>query len=222
MRNCTLLLGRACLRQTSQCARQPITRTTIRTFTWTRAQQQKSFCQNARQFFRSPPPPVKGGTACLAALSPAAFIELSEEERDDGKTGEEHMLEASRAEIEDYVPEALRGSRKIRRAIWKFLDRYLIEPVATGFRFLYLCIIFVPVIVTVPVMWLGPTNKDRDNERSGTLWWYGFLVRSMERAGAAFIKARGTFFRYKIVTDSDSLVNGLLLEQTYSRPKCVR
>jgi len=49
-------------------------------------------------------------------------------------------------------------------------------------------IIFVPVIVAIPAIWIGDRVKDRDNERKGTLWWYGFLVSSMERAGAAFIK----------------------------------
>ncbi|KAJ9621188.1 hypothetical protein H2203_007239 [Taxawa tesnikishii (nom. ined.)] len=132
----------------------------------------------------------QGGTACLAAaaLSPAAFIQLSEEDNGDEKTGEEHMLEASRAELEEYVPESLRGSKTVRRSIWRFVTAYIVEPIATGLRFLHLVIIFVPVIAAVPVIWLGSRQKDRDNERSGTLWWYGFLVRSMERAGAAFIK----------------------------------
>ncbi|KAK6389259.1 hypothetical protein LTR65_006838 [Meristemomyces frigidus] len=98
------------------------------------------------------------------------------------------MLELSRQELDDYVPEVLRGSRKWRKTIWRALDTYLIEPLATGFRFLHLVIIFVPVICTVPVMWIGARRPDRDNERTGTLWWYGFLVASMERAGAAFIK----------------------------------
>lgn len=124
----------------------------------------------------------------LAALSPLAFVELSEEEGGDGETGEGRMLEASRQEIAEYVPEYLRGSRKIRRGIWRFFDTYIIEPIATGLRFLHLVFIFVPVIATVPIIWLGAKQKDRDDERSGTLWWYGFLVSSMERAGAAFIK----------------------------------
>jgi aarF domain-containing kinase len=51
-----------------------------------------------------------------------------------------------------------------------------------------LIFIFVPVIVTVPVIWFGQRQPERDNERSGTLWWYAFLVNGMERAGAAFIK----------------------------------
>jgi len=100
------------------------------------------------------------------------------------------MLQASRKELDEYVPERLRGSRKIRKAIWKFLDTWIVEPIATGFRLLHLIIIFVPVIVTIPAIWLGRRQKDKDDERTGTLWWYGFLVRSMERAGAAFIKVR--------------------------------
>lgn len=98
------------------------------------------------------------------------------------------MLEVSRQELAEYVPERLRGSKKIRRGIWRFLDTYIVEPIATGLRFLHLVVIFVPVIVTIPAIWFGARNPDRENETSGTLWWYGFLVASMERAGAAFIK----------------------------------
>lgn len=115
-------------------------------------------------------------------------MKLSEEDIGDGKTGEEHMLEASRAEIEKRLPEDVHGVRRAWKALVLFLDSYIYEPIATGFRFLHLVIIFVPVIVTVPAIWVGRRRKDRDNERSGTLWWYGFLVRSMERAGPAFIK----------------------------------
>jgi len=126
----------------------------------------------------------------LAALSPAAFVSIAEddENHDDHKTHEEQMLEISRKELAEAVPEGLQGSRKYRRAIWRFLDTYLLEPLATGLRFLHLVLIFVPVIVSVPVVWFGARQADRDNERTGTLWWYGFLVASMERAGAAFIK----------------------------------
>ncbi len=62
------------------------------------------------------------------------------------------------------------------------LDLYIWEPLCTGARFLQLAVIFVPVILTVPVLWIGPRQPDRDNERSGTLWWYGFLVNAMELA----------------------------------------
>ncbi|CAF9934368.1 hypothetical protein IMSHALPRED_009680 [Imshaugia aleurites] len=98
------------------------------------------------------------------------------------------MLEASRAEIAKEIPEDVRGLRRVWRAIYLFVDTMIVEPIATTFRFLHLVIIFVPVIGTMPLIWLGKRQKNRDNERSGTLWWYSFLVRSMERAGPAFIK----------------------------------
>lgn len=98
------------------------------------------------------------------------------------------MLEASRKELDEQVPAVLESSTKYRRGIYFFIEDYIIEPIATGLRFLHLVFIFVPVIVTIPAIWLGQRQANKDNERSGTLWWYGFLVSSMERAGAAFIK----------------------------------
>jgi len=131
------------------------------------------------------------GAAGGAILSPLAFVDVANDKSGHGeKTHEEAMLEASRKELDEQVPHALRHSTKYRRGIYFFIEDYIIEPIATGFRFLHLIIIFVPVIVTIPAIWLGSRQPDRDNERSGTLWWYGFLVGSMERAGAAFIKVR--------------------------------
>lgn len=100
------------------------------------------------------------------------------------------MLEVSRKELEQQVPKVLENSTKYRRGIYFFIEDYIIEPIATGFRFLHLVIIFVPVIITIPAIWLGARQPNRDNERSGTLWWYSYLVLSMERAGAAFIKVQ--------------------------------
>lgn len=133
---------------------------------------------------------ARGKTAlwAVSALTPAAFIQLSEGDYGDGKTPEQHMLEASRAEIRKRVPDDYHGLRRAWTGFYLFLDQFIYEPIATGFRFLHLVIIFVPVIVTAPAVWIGRRRKDRDNERSGTLWWYDFLVRSMERAGPAFIK----------------------------------
>lgn len=130
------------------------------------------------------------GRKCIwaAALTPAAFIELSEEDNGDGKTPEEHMLEASRAEIQKRVPENLHGLKKKWRQVYIFIDRYVYEPIATALRFFHLVFIFVPVIASTPTLWFGRRLKNRNNERSGTIWWYSFLVHSMERAGPAFIK----------------------------------
>jgi len=123
-----------------------------------------------------------------ATLSPAAFIKLSQEDNKDGKSGAEQMLQASREEIEKKIPDDVHGIKRFFRSIWAFLDLYIYEPIATSLRFLHLVIIFVPVIITVPAIWFGKRQKLRDSERSGTLWWYCFLVSSMERAGPAFIK----------------------------------
>lgn len=131
--------------------------------------------------------------AAAAGLSPLAFVELSEAE--DGKpesTAEGRMLEASRKEIRKEVKDDVTGIWRVRDGILVFLDVYLWEPVCTGLRFLHLVVIFVPVMVTVPALWIGARDRARDNERSGTLWWYWFLVKSMERAGPAFIKVRMT------------------------------
>ena len=100
------------------------------------------------------------------------------------------MLAASRAEIAKTVPEDAVGISRIRQGVILFLDVYIWEPICTGFRFVHLLLIFVPVIVSVPAIWIGRRQKSRDMERSGTLWWYSFLVKSMERAGPAFIKVR--------------------------------
>ena len=98
------------------------------------------------------------------------------------------MLEASRAEIAKEVPEDVHGLKKVWKVVCLGVDLYIFEPVATTFRFLHLVVIFVPVLATIPVIWLGVRQRDQDNERTGTLWWYAFLVHSMERAGPAFIK----------------------------------
>ncbi|KAF2431221.1 ABC1-domain-containing protein [Tothia fuscella] len=142
--------------------------------------------------FRSPPPPPGVRRLLLAGagagLTPAVLVSISQGDNGDGKTGEEQMLEASRNELREQVPKALENSKRVRRGVYFFVDAYIIEPICTGLRFLHLVFIFVPVLATVPVIWFGKRNTQRDNERSGTLWWYGFLVSSMERAGAAFIK----------------------------------
>ena len=147
---------------------------------------------STRQYrtFRPPkPPPGIRRILWAGALGPAAFVSIGQNgDDDDGKTGEQQMLEASRKELEEHVPKRLQNSRRVRKGIYFFIEDWIIEPIATGFRFLHLVIIFVPVILTIPAVWIGQRQKDRSKERTGTLWWYGYLVWSMERAGAAFIK----------------------------------
>ncbi|KAJ9259754.1 hypothetical protein DTO212C5_8557 [Paecilomyces variotii] len=129
------------------------------------------------------------GTVLLGALTPATFLELAEKGNGGGeKTRELKMLEASRSEIEKTVDDDARGLSRVLQKLQILYCKYIYEPIATGLRFFHLVIIFIPVIVTVPAIWFGRRVKSRSGERTGTLWWYGFLVSSMERAGPAFIK----------------------------------
>jgi aarF domain-containing kinase len=177
------VLGRSCARQappraSAQTARFfSFPRRNLSASTWT----SKYRFKDSRQRLQ----PV---LLAAAALSPAAFVQLSEEERPEGETSEQHMLAASREEISKKVPEEAHGLSRVFKTIVYVLDQYIYEPLATGVRFLHLVLIFVPVIATVPLVWVGTRQKDKDNERSGTIWWYSFLVSSMERAGPAFIK----------------------------------
>lgn len=186
-----LVIGRTCLRQ-------PLAR--LRP-----SSQYRNIQQATRQFHRNrsgrggggwrqwqfkAPPQTKGLLLAVAAsLSPAAFVRLSE--KDNGgteMTAEMRMLEASREEISKKVGDDTHGLQRVKDSIIYFLDAYLWEPLCTSIRFLHLVVIFVPVIITIPAAYFGPRDKARDNERAGTLWWYRFLVKAMERAGPAFIK----------------------------------
>ncbi|ORY61404.1 uncharacterized protein BCR38DRAFT_348346 [Pseudomassariella vexata] len=127
--------------------------------------------------------------ANAAALGTAAFVKLSEKDNEGTEqTAEGRMLEVSRQEIDKKKVKDGRGFSKLGHNVIYYLDVYLWEPLCTGLRFLHLAIIFVPVIIAVPAIWVGRRQPDRHNERSGTLWWYGFLVKGMEWAGPAFIK----------------------------------
>ncbi|WRT63335.1 uncharacterized protein IL334_000240 [Kwoniella shivajii] len=73
---------------------------------------------------------------------------------------------------------------------------YVFEPLATLFRFFHLAFLFGPVILSTPMLLIGKPSKRRRNsgkpvveeENWGAVWWYGFLVKQMERAGPSFIK----------------------------------
>lgn len=127
--------------------------------------------------------------AANVALAAAAFVELTEEKNTGPEeTTEKRMLQVSREEIRKTVRDSDTGLTRARHQVVLFLDLYIWEPICTGIRFLQLAAIFVPVILTVPAIWIGRRQPPRENERSGTLWWYGFLVKAMEWAGPAFIK----------------------------------
>ncbi|KAF8585843.1 ABC1-domain-containing protein [Ramaria rubella] len=98
-------------------------------------------------------------------------------------------------------------------SLWKHILRSrILELILTVRRFLYLCFLFVPVLVSAPMLLIGApgsgetkqkrngNGSDRklkrrrlklgegEGERWGAVWWYDYLVRQMQRAGPTFIK----------------------------------
>lgn len=59
------------------------------------------------------------------------------------------------------------------------------EYVLTAKRFIYLCFLFIPVLISSPMILVG---KNLRGDRWGAIWWYGLLVSRMEAAGPTFIK----------------------------------
>ncbi|KAF8516117.1 ABC1-domain-containing protein [Hysterangium stoloniferum] len=81
------------------------------------------------------------------------------------------------------------------RRITDTLKRYILDPLLTARRFMYLCILFVPVLISSPLLLVGARMKrrmlqlnGREGERWGAVVWYDFLVRQMQKAGPTFIK----------------------------------
>ncbi|GAA94521.1 uncharacterized protein L969DRAFT_83918 [Mixia osmundae IAM 14324] len=105
------------------------------------------------------------------------------------------------------IHEESHHSNGVFHTIFLFFDKYLFEPISTTRRFLYLGLLFLPVILSAPILLLEWTDLGRGKaltrsgrrraanrqakgmtERSTTIWWYGLLVHQMERAGPTFIK----------------------------------
>lgn len=147
---------------------------------------------NPRPGYRTKGTLLKASIGGAGVLGTAAFVKLSE--KDNGgnteQTAEERMLQASRDELAKTVDEDRTILLRVAQQAIILLDVYMWEPLCTGLRFCQLVVIFVPVILSVPAIWIGRRQPSRDNERSGTLWWYSFLIWGMETAGPAFIKVR--------------------------------
>lgn len=89
-----------------------------------------------------------------------------------------------------YVPLASSMSEP-RPTVLSLLNDWLLEPFLTGVRFVHLAGLFLPVIFLVPVVFLGKRERLKNGQkgdRAGAVWWYGVLVKQMQRAGPSFIK----------------------------------
>lgn len=124
--------------------------------------------------------PVAGGIALYAAPRPR----------------ESHNMFASPTLIPCPAPVPLEpmimspseSDRSLMGRILTFLRERLIEPILTAKRFVYLCCIFVPVLLAAPMLMIGQPEERLRGDRWGAVWWYGFLTRQMQCAGPTFIK----------------------------------
>ncbi|KAK0552516.1 hypothetical protein OC845_001660 [Tilletia horrida] len=124
------------------------------------------------------------------------------EHRDDDEDDLKGRFAQSIEEIEEQEEAVTKRRNPIAR--WylnfrTFLIAYVIEPLGTTKRFLVLVFLFAPVILTAPMLLVGrrreggrrrgrKVSKQEDGQRWGAMWWFGFLVKQMERAGPTFIK----------------------------------
>ncbi|TBU34746.1 ABC1-domain-containing protein [Dichomitus squalens] len=126
--------------------------------------------------------PVTGGIAFLAA--PA---------RKDNHNvfASPNLIPCSEAAAESLDPVIMspyESDRTLLGRIRDFLRDRILEPVLTAQRFVYLCFLFVPVLLTAPMLLIGPPESKLGGDRWGAVWWYGFLTRQMQYAGPTFIK----------------------------------
>lgn len=73
------------------------------------------------------------------------------------------------------------------------LYNHIFSPLRTGLRFLHLVIIFAPVLITSPMLFIGQPEDQYRGERWGAMWWYDVLTFSMQKAGPTFIKVSAIF-----------------------------
>ena len=124
------------------------------------------------------------GVVLVLGAGAATFLYFRRSIRNDSKSD---FMPVSKAP-EPVVEPAPRGPIEIVRV-------YILEPILTFFRFCHLFLLFGPVILTSPMLLVGRPERRRpgkpvehEEENWGAVWWYGFLVKQMERAGPSFIK----------------------------------
>uniref|UniRef100_A0A060T8L2 ARAD1D12386p n=1 Tax=Blastobotrys adeninivorans TaxID=409370 RepID=A0A060T8L2_BLAAD len=102
----------------------------------------------------------------------------------DADTFEEALYDAS---VHDNST-LMRQRNTILWRVFMLFERHLIEPIITFLRFIELSALFLPVVVSMPMMMFGSRDPSKGNERAGAILWYRFLTFTMELAGPSFIK----------------------------------
>ncbi|OCH86059.1 ABC1-domain-containing protein [Obba rivulosa] len=83
---------------------------------------------------------------------------------------------------DDDVPKSI-----VTRVI-DFLRDTIWEPILTTRRIIHLLWLFVPVMLSAPMLLIGKPDAKLQGDRWGAVWWYGYLTNQMQRAGPTFVK----------------------------------
>ncbi|RPD55898.1 ABC1-domain-containing protein [Lentinus tigrinus ALCF2SS1-6] len=95
---------------------------------------------------------------------------------------------ASREPLEAVIMSPSESDRTLSARILTFIRERILEPILTAQRFVYLCCIFIPVLLATPMLLVGQPEGRLGGDRWGAVWWYGFLTSQMQNAGPTFIK----------------------------------
>lgn len=94
---------------------------------------------------------------------------------------------------EDMIGSPAEPQRSLCFRILRLLQDYIWEPILTSRRFIFLFYLFVPVVVTMPMLLVGSPDEQLQGDRWGAVWWYDLLVRRMQAAGPTFTKVINLF-----------------------------
>jgi len=109
----------------------------------------------------------------------------------DDDTFEMKLYNASNNELEQEEKDKREkdGSKKYIGVLLKiryFIQDYFLEPLITLSRLCELTALFLPVILSYPIVFLG--HRNHEGEHAGALKWYKLVRLAAETAGASFIK----------------------------------
>lgn len=126
-------------------------------------------------------------------LSSAApfYLQRSPEKEFTRLNSNEHPATPQEIEIDKANYESKYAIVRLCCRIFKFVDDWILEPLLTMRRLAHILILFTPVVITAPIVYFGKYDTT-EGESSGTLLWFDFLSKQMERAGPTFIKVSST------------------------------
>ncbi|KAF5368444.1 hypothetical protein D9758_002279 [Tetrapyrgos nigripes] len=125
--------------------------------------------------------PVGGGLLlCLAPSSPKSLISTLIS----SPTVIPCPPSTQRSTVQPVIPSPSEDNLTWKSRILSILRSRIWEPVLTAKRFIYLCTLFLPVIITAPMLLVGKPEKKHQGDGWGAIWWYDFFGQSDGSCGS--------------------------------------